>query len=375
MLVIADNTTQLFAGRALQGLGAGGIFPVAMAVVAAKLPVQQRGAAMGLLGAVYGIAFLVGPILGGILLRWSWHWLFLINLPIAAILIAGSIWLLPSDEVASDTRFDYTGAVVLGIGLTAMVVGLNGIDTANVLPSLLSWRGGGFLLLTALLIPVFWRIEQRAHDPIIQPVFFGSRPIVMACLITAGIGAIQSGSLFVPALIVSATGISLSAAAWLLVPGVVVSMIASPIVGKLVTRIGSRIILLFSFALVMISLSIYAFAELTVPLYVTASMINGLGLAGLLGAPLRVILIEETGPRDRAAGQALLSVSTSIGRLIGAAVVGSIATSAGGGTPGYQAAFTATAVLAGLLIITSGRLHKQAGRAMTDNEETAEAKA
>ena len=78
--------------------------------------------------------------------------------------------------------------------------------------------------------------------------------------------------------------------------------------------------------------------------------LNGLGLAGLLGAPLRVILIEETVDRDRASGQALLSMATAIGRVIGAAIVGAVATSAGGGMVGYQAAFATTSTMAALLI-------------------------
>lgn len=353
LLVVADNASTLFAGRSLQGFGAGGIFPVATAVIAAKLPEKERGPALGILGVVFGLAFLIGPILGGILLQFAWQWLFLINLPIAALLIFGAIILLPTDGTHTGQAFDFKGTVLLAIGLTALVLGLNNLDTGNFVASLTSWSVGGALLLVAIITPLFWRTERRAADPIIKPEFFASRQITLACLISAGVGALQSGGVFGPALIVSAAGVTASTAAWLLIPGVVVSMIASPIAGKLVNTIGSRRIILTSIGLVTSSLMIYGLSDINITLYVIANLLSGLGMAGLLGAPLRFIVLRETGANDRASGQGLLSVATSIGRLFGAAIVGSIATSVGGGTPGYQAAFIAMAALSATLLIAA----------------------
>jgi MFS family permease len=241
----------------------------------------------------------------------------------------------------------------MATGLTALVLGLNNLDTGNFVASLTSWSVGGALLVAAIVTPLFWRTERRAADPIIKPAFFASRQITLACVISAGVGALQSGGVFGPALIVSAAGVTESTAAWLLIPGVVVSMIASPIAGRLVNTIGSRRIILVSIGLVTSGLIIYGFSDLTITLYVIANLLSGLGMAGLLGAPLRFIVLRETGANDRASGQGLLSVATSIGRLLGAAIVGSIATSVGGGTPGYQAAFIAMAALAGTLSLAA----------------------
>jgi len=308
---------------------------------------------------VFGLAFLLGPILGGILLQFAWQWLFLINLPIAGVLIFGAIKLLPAGGPRADQPFDYTGTVLLATALTALVLGLNNLDTGDVVGSLVSWPVGGALLVAVVFTPWFWRAERRAADPIIKPAFFASRQITVACLISAGIGALQSGGVFGPALVVSAVGVTESTAAWLLIPGVVVSMIASPIAGRLVNSVGSRPIILASLVFVIGSLLIYAFADLSMTKYVIANLLSGLGMAGLLGAPLRFIVLRETSACDRASGQGLLSVATSIGRLLGAAVVGSIATSAGGGTVGYQTAFVAMAGLATVLFAVAWllRLH------------------
>jgi EmrB/QacA subfamily drug resistance transporter len=353
VLVVADSANQLFAGRALQGFGAGGIFPVASAVIAAELPDEERGPALGILGAVFGLAFLIGPVLGGILLQFSWQWLFMINLPIAVVLIAGAIIVLPAKSRNEPQPFDFTGAALLAIGLTTLVLAVNNIDTGDVPGSFLSWKVGGAFLVTAIVTPWFWRTEKRVADPIIKPDFFASRQILLACIISAGIGAMQSGGIFAPALIVSSIGITASNAAWLLIPGVVLSTIASPIAGRLVNRIGSRSVILVSLLFVLGSVLIYALTDMSIFKYVLASMLSGLGMAGLLGAPLRFIVLRETGPGDHASGQGLLSVASSIGRLLGAAIVGSIATSAGGGTVGYQSAFISMVVLGAMLFIVA----------------------
>jgi EmrB/QacA subfamily drug resistance transporter len=374
LLVIADSANTLFAGRALQGFGAGGIFPVASAVIAAKLPYEERGPALGILGAVFGLAFLIGPVLGGILLQFSWQWLFLINLPIAFVLIFGAFRLLPASSPHEALPFDFTGTVLLAIGLTSFVFAVNAIDTSAVFNSLMTWQVGGAIVVSAIFTPWFWRTEKRAADPIIKPKFFASRQISLACLISAGIGALQSGGVFVPVLVVSSLGISESAASWLLIPGVLVSTIASPIAGRLVNSIGSRLIILFSLAWVLSSVIIYALIDLSIAWYIFASILSGLGMAGLLGAPLRFIVLRETEPGDHASGQGVLSSATSIGRLLGAAIAGSIATSAGGGTVGYQSAFIGMSLLAAILFVIAwllrGHTSQNAAKPETEAEAT-----
>jgi len=133
LVAAAPSFGFLLAGRAVQAFGAGGIFPVASAVVADAFPVERRGRALGLIGAVFGVAFLLGPLLGGVLLRYGWQWLFLINLPIAAAVIGASAAALPKHSADRGRRgsFDTAGALALSTLLAAAAVGLNALDASS----------------------------------------------------------------------------------------------------------------------------------------------------------------------------------------------------------------------------------------------------
>ena len=165
IVMLSPSFAVLLLGRAVQGFGAGGIFPVASAVIGDTFPPEKRGGALGLIGAVFGLAFIVGPILGGILLMFGWHWIFAINLPIALILIVAAWKVLPTTRPAEKKPFDWQGMVTLAILLSALAFGLSRIDTQDFLASLLSWQVWPFLLLSVVLVPVFWLLEHRAVDP------------------------------------------------------------------------------------------------------------------------------------------------------------------------------------------------------------------
>ncbi len=356
LLVVADSAWMLYAGRAIQGFGAGGIFPAAAAVIGARLAPSERGQALGILGMVWGVAFLAGPLLGGIFLRFSWQWLFAINLPIALLLIVGAMKLLRAGGQHEPQPFDLKGMFTLMAAMGALILVINGIDADAALQSVLTLQVGGALLSLVLLSAIFWRIEKRAADPIVQPALFDSAQISKSCLISTGTSALQSGSIFLPALLVASLGISPADSALLLLPGVVAATIAAPLLGKLINKTGTRLIIVVSQVLVGISLWIYAFVDMDIFIFICASIVGGIGSAGLVGAPLRYIVLAETGDHDRAAAQGLLSVVSSVGRLLGAAMVGAVAASYGGGAAGYQAAFAGLIMLAVLILLTATTL-------------------
>ena len=126
----------LLAGRAIQAFGAGGIFPVASATIGDVLPPEKRGAALGLIGAVFGVSFLLGPLLAAALLAFSWRWLFLINLPIAVVLLIASLRLLPSKPATEPKPFDWGGTLLLSATLAALAIGLSHVDSAHLASSL-----------------------------------------------------------------------------------------------------------------------------------------------------------------------------------------------------------------------------------------------
>jgi EmrB/QacA subfamily drug resistance transporter len=358
----------LLAGRALQGFGAGGIFPVASAVIGDTFPPEKRGGALGLIGAVFGLAFLVGPILGGIILSFTgWQWLFLINLPIAAVVIFMGMKLLPTTRPATRRPFDLPGMLTLGITLGSLAFGLNQIDAQNFLASLASFSVWPFLLLAVVALFIFLNIERKAEDPILNLKLFKSRQTVLASMLSAGAGLGESGMVFIPALAVAAmpTIINTHNASYLMMPVVLAMAIGSPLVGRLLDKFGSKVMvfggtLLLAVGMVMLS------SGLTSMLwgFIASAAVIGLGLSSLLGAPMRYIMLNEASAADRTSAQGLIALFTSIGQLMSSALVGAVAASMGGGVKGYGSAYMVIGVVAALMVVlTLGLKNQQQERA------------
>ncbi len=369
LLVLAPSFALLLVGRAIQGVGAGGIFPIASAVIGDTFPPEKRGPTLGLLGAVFGIAFLIGPILGGIFLRFSWHWLFLINLPIVAVLIWQSLRLLPGSGAAVRKPFDGAGALLLSIVLGSLAIVLTELDSSNVVASLLSLPVAPFAVLAVVLAPVFWRVEHKAEDPIVPPRMLGSLQMRLTGAIAIGTGTLEAGSAFFPALAVAALGVTDYNASLLMLPSVLATTIGAPVMGRLLNVFGSRLLVQSGLACVAIGALVYALTDLTVTLFIIGGIIGGLGFSALLGAPLRYIVLNEALPADRGSAQGLLTVFLSVGQLSGAAIIGGVAASQGGGTKGYQLALLIlgglTAVLAVVGFGLKSRDNERASAAAT----------
>ncbi len=340
-------------GRAIQGFGAGGIFPIASAVIGDTFPVEKRGSALGLIGAVFGLAFLIGPILGGVLLRFSWHWLFLINLPVALVVILLSLRLLPKSHPEDRPVFDWQGMLLLAGALALLAYGLNQIDTTNFLKSLLGVSVLPFLILAAVL--GFWlaRVEKRSPEPILKPNLFSTRQMKLAYVLSAGAGFGETGVVFMPLLAVAALNVNDRQASFLLLAVVVALAFGSPMSGRLLDRLGSKVVILGGTAVAALGFFLLALLSTSLIGFIGASVLLGLGLSALLGAPLRYILLNEAGADERSAAQGVIAVFTSIGELVGSALIGGLAYSFGSGVRGYSAAFILVAGIFVILALTA----------------------
>lgn len=353
VVALSPTFTVLLIGRALQGLGAGGIFPVASAVIGDTFPPEKRGSALGLIGAVFGIAFLLGPILGGVLLLLSWHWLFVINLPIAAAIIFFSTRLLPPGRPARQRSFDAVGMLVLSALLASLTYGINQIDTSRGLASVLSFSVWPFLLTVVVLLPIFVLAERRAPDPILRTSLFRSRQVTLAAALAGGAGLSEAAVVFVPTLLVLAFGVSESTASFMLVPVVLAMAVGAPVSGRVLDRAGSRVVVLVGTALIAAGLLMVSFFAATLALFYTAGTLFGIGLSVLLGAALRYIMLNEAPATERASAQGALTIFTSVGQLVGGALVGAVAASYGSGIAGYAAAFLVVGLVMVLLTIAA----------------------
>jgi EmrB/QacA subfamily drug resistance transporter len=350
----------MLAGRAVQGLGAGGIFPVASAVIGDTFPPERRGRALGMIGAVFGVAFLLGPVLGGILLSFSWHWLFLVNLPVAAVVITAALRLLPTFHPARRAPFDWPGMLVLGTLLACLAYGLNHIDTTRFVHSLTSAQVWPFLLGALVMMPVFRAVERTVPHPVLRLSLFTSRQALLAAVLALGAGISEASVVFVPKLLRAAFGVSESQASYMLLPVVLTMAAGSPLAGRALDRYGSRVVMCVGYLLVGAGMVLAGLgATLLMVFYVAAGLV-GVGLGVLLGAPLRYIMLGEAPASERASAQGALTLFISIGQMVGGTLVGAIAASRGGGVPGYEEAYLVIGLMALALAVLSAGLKSRA---------------
>ncbi len=336
-------------GRAVQGLGSGGIFPVASAVIGDTFPKEKQGAALGMIGAVFGLAFIIGPLVGALLLMISWHLLFAINIPIAIILIIYSIRLLPTKSIDSKFLFDWKGAIMLTVILFCFAYGFNKFDASNFINSLLSANVLPFIVITLVLIPLFYLNEKRHSSPIINTQLIKSKQLVVTYIVAFGAGLGESAVMFMPSMAAKVFDLTPSEASFMLIPMIVGMFIAAPLGGRLLDKLGSKIVIISGIIVLTIGLfSLSIFGAEKIGFYVAGTLV-GIGLAALVGSPLRYIMNRETTQNERASGQGILTISTSSGKIMFTALSGGLIASLGGGLGGYQISF---GILGLLVIIT-----------------------
>ena len=234
---LSQTMWQLVMFRAIQGLGAGALFPISLAVIGDLFTPRERGRYQGMFGAVFGIAFLVGPFLGGTITdHWSWHWVFYVNLPIGLIALA-VIWrLLPTVRRADASRnIDYLGVITFAAGVVPILVGLTNAQNGD-WGSMGVW---GLLLVGAVCLALFIWVESRAKEPMIPLHLFRNRTfaISMVAVFTAMFGFFGA-VVFLPLWFQVVQGASATESGYKLLPflfGLILSSIAS---GQIVSRTG-----------------------------------------------------------------------------------------------------------------------------------------
>jgi EmrB/QacA subfamily drug resistance transporter len=353
VVIFSNHFDMLVIGRGIQGFGAGGFFPVASAVIGDTFPKEKQGSALGLIGAVFGLAFIVGPMVGGLLLMIGWRWIFVLNIPMAIVLIIASIRLIPSKRVETRIKFDWLGMLLLLMFLGLFSFSINQIDTRDFLASFMSAKVLPYFLLSLLVLPVFIWLEVKEAFPVINTALFRSKQLVLSYLLAFGAGLGEVGVMFIPGYAKSTFGLSASAASFALIPLLVTLLIGAPMSGRMLDKIGSKPVLLFGTLLITMGLIGLWHVSGTKSGFYISEAILGLGLSAVLGAPLRYIVNHETTDNDRASGQGILSVFISIGQLLSAALVGALIASLGGDVAGYTGAFGALAIVSVIMVVAT----------------------
>jgi EmrB/QacA subfamily drug resistance transporter len=316
---------QLVAFRALQGLGAGALFPIALAVIGDLYSPAERGKYQGFVGAVFGLSSLIGPAVGGIITdSIGWQWVFFVNLPVGAVVFT-VIWrTLPSVRPgASAPRVDYLGASALIAALVPILIGLTNKQTGE-------WGDptvGGLIAVGLAIAAVFVWIESRAVEPIVPLELFRNRSFTISviALFMASM-AFFAPVVFLPRWFQVVGGASATESGYqilALLGGLIISAIVS---GQLVARTGRYKPLALG-APVVLALGLFLLSNLRadtpLPLLWTWMFITGLGV-GPMFAIFTLVVQGTVPPRQIGTATSSLTLFQQVGGSVGLAAAGTV---------------------------------------------------
>ena len=322
---LSQSMAQLIAFRAIQGLGAGSLITIGMTIIADLYGIERRAKMQGYFSSVWGVASLVGPLIGGFLAdAVSWRWVFYINIPFGLLAMAAIGWGLAGERTERRAAaFDYGGTAVFAGAISALLIGLieAGRGASWWRPSVLALLG-----LSVVLLAVFIMIERRAAEPVVPLALFGN-PMVRAASVTGFFsGMAMFGAIaFVPLYLQAVSGTSATEAGVVLMPFVVGWVVCSILGARLVLRVGYRSVVLVG--MVVLTLAFVLFAgwneSLTRGIAMRDMTLAGVGM-GLVFVPM-LIAVQNAVPRSvLGSATSLTSFFRSIGGAVGVAVMGSV---------------------------------------------------
>ena len=356
MVALAPSFGMLLLGRAVQGVGSGGIVPTASATIGDLVPPEAQGRALGLIGAFYGMAFVLGPPLAALMLLLAdWRWIFLINLPLALWLVRRALHTLPvpsapaSAPVAGRGALDWPGLVLLTGLLASLGLGINRVLDDALGLVLWPWLLALVPLWTAALL--HW--ERYADHPLVPPGLLVRRRLGLAYVLTVGGGLGMGGVAFLTSLTSLAYGLTPAQAGLALLPLVLGSMLGSMGAGRALNTQGPRRLIALGFAGLALGYVGVLWTAAGLIGFLLASVPLGVGLGIIVGGALRSIALTEAPAHQRGAAQGLINIATAVGTLSSTALISAVADLAGGGLAGFLRAYLLLALLLlGLLALT-----------------------
>jgi MFS family permease len=356
VLAIAAPSYGIFlAARAIQAAGAGGIFPVATAAIADRIPLERRGAALGLVAATWGLAAVIGPVIGGAITHFiSWHWIFALNVPLALVVIAMARTTVPANAANARGPLDVAGIVTLAVGLLATMSLLTRLyAVGGAVDPLRAWA---LVAIATIAFALFALAERRAAQPVLPPAFFADRQLLLTYALEILIGMLEGALFFIPAALVAGEHLGYASAGMVAALGALCFVAVIPLSGRLLDVIGSRAVLAAGSTLTAVGMLIFAVGFTRLPLALLAMVVAGCGFGALLGAPTRYIVSSRAGANQRAAAVGMLSIMLIVGQILGGSLGGGVADSHGNVVNGYRVAYLVFAAIAVVATLLTGAL-------------------
>ena len=362
-IAAAPRFDLLLVSRAIQGIGAGGIAPVASAVIGDVFTAERRGRVLGLLGATHGMAFVLGPALATVLTSTlGWRWLFLVNIPVALVVLWMGARSLPGQRTdAVPGPVDTAGIAVTFLFLLCLVFGISRLlDSAT---GLLLWPW--FLAASGVLLAALVAIEKRQRHALIPIELFANRQLAYTYLLTLGVGFSMGGIVFLTTIATLAYGVSVEHAGLALLPLVLCSMVGSMAAGRLLNRLGARNMVIFGFAVLSLGYLQSAVPQTGLAAFVVASVLVGIGVGVVVSGALRSIAIDEAPPALRGTAQGLINIFNAVGTLIAVTCISAIADFEGGDLTGFSHAYLATGSSMLVMLVIAFGLRKKSATSET----------
>jgi EmrB/QacA subfamily drug resistance transporter len=325
---LSGAITTLIVARVVQGLGAALMTPQTMAVITRIFPPDRRGAAMGLWGAVAGVATLVGPILGGILVDGlGWEWIFFINVPIGIVAFVLA-WRLVPTLATHPHRFDIPGVVLSAVGMLLLVFGIQegaSYDWGTIAGPISVWS----LIVAGVVVLIGFIVWQARNtgEPLLPLALFRDRNFSLANGAISAVGfTVTSMSLPLVFYFQIVRGLTPTQSALMLAPMAVISGVLAPFVGKLIDRVNPRYVAFTG--LLLLSLGLFWYAALLTPDTAVALLLLPGAVLGLANAciwgPISTTATRNLPRQQAGAGSGVYNTTRQVGAVLGSASIAAL---------------------------------------------------
>ncbi|WKG02022.1 MFS transporter [Mycolicibacterium sp. HK-90] len=323
---LAGSIETLIAARVVQGIGAALLTPQTLSTITRIFPAERRGVAMSVWGATAGVATLVGPLAGGVLVGGlGWQWIFFVNVPIGILGLGLAVWLVPVLPTAPH-RFDVPGVVLSGVGMFLIVFALQEGQSRDWAPWVWVTGAVGIAVMAAF---VYWQ-AVNTREPLIPLRIFADRDFSLANLGVATIGfAVTAMILPLMFYAQSVCGLSPIRSALLTAPTAIASGVLAPVVGRIVDRAHPTPVIGFGFSAMAVGLTWLALEMTpTTPIWrlLLPQIVMGVGMA-FIWSPLAATATRNLPPDLAGAGSGVYNATRQVGSVLGSAGIAAFMTS------------------------------------------------